>query len=346
MNFRKYILKRLILMIPTMFGITLLSFALLNFVPGGPIDQHIQKIRFGGNAHSRSGSLTNTGVSLEVMEALKKQYGFDKPLYSRYFIWLKKLTRLDFGNSFVYGRPAMQVIGERFDVSLQFGIISLFLSYLFAIVLGVAMAWKKNESLDSFLSTILIAISSVPSFMWAVLLLLFFASGSFLGLFPLGYLTSENYSTLSWSEKLFDRIHHFILPLVCYVMGAFTALSLLCRNILIDELSKDYIRTARAYGASKKDIYLKYSLRNALIPIVTGLGGMFALFLGGSLIVESTFQLDGLGKLGYEALLTRDYNLVMALILIFSLIVLFGNLASDILYRWVDPRIDFNAGST
>ncbi|MBL7664549.1 MAG: ABC transporter permease subunit [Bacteriovoracaceae bacterium] len=342
----EYILRRLMIMIPTLFGITIIVFVIINLAPGGPIEQKLQQIRFSGgmgDAAAMSGG-NNSGtavVSNEVLEALKKQYGFDKPLHVRYWIWLKNLSRFDFGESFTYEEPVVDVVISKFPVSLQFGIASLILSYLISIPLGVFKAIKKGSKFDVATTIGLFIMYSIPSFMLGILLVVFFAGGSFVDWFPIGGLYSDHYDDLNFFGKISDRIHHFVLPLTCYVLGSFTILTNLMKNSLLEEIKKDYIRTARAKGLGEKMVYLKHALRNALIPIVTGLGSFLSVFFAGSLLLEIIFQLDGIGMLGYNSVLSRDYNVLMGLIFIQSLLMLVGNLLSDLAYVMVDPRIDF-----
>lgn len=331
-------------MIPTLIGITLVTFAIINLAPGSPIEQKIQQMKFGGMGRESSVSNTSsksTGISEEVLEALKKQYGFDKPVHVRYFIWLKNIAKLDFGESFTYEEPVIDVIISKFPVSLQFGVISLLMSYIICVIFGVIKAVKHGSTFDYLTSFFLFVTYSIPSFMLAILLIVYFAGGSFYNWFPIGELYSDNYSSLTLMGKIIDRVHHFILPLICYMIGSFTVLTMLMKNSLLDEIKKDYIRTARAKGVSEKAVYLKHALRNALIPIVTGIGGFLSVFFAGSLLLESIFQLDGMGLLGYKSLLQRDYNVIMGLIFIQSLLLLLGNLLSDLAYVVVDPRINF-----
>ena len=331
-------------MIPTLFGITLIVFGIINMAPGSPIDQKIQQMRFGGMGGGGGGEGSGSSdsiVTTEVVEALKKQYGFDKPVHVRYLLWLKNLATLDFGESFTYEEPVIDVIFSKFPVSLQFGIASLILSYLICIPLGIMKAIKHGSKFDVTTSVILSAMYSIPGFMLAILLIVFFAGGSFFEWFPVGELYSDNYYEMGFWEALLDRIHHFILPLVCYMVGQFTVLTMLMKNSLLEEVKKDYVRTARAKGLSEKAVYLKHAARNALIPIVTGLGGFLAIFFAGSILLEKIFQLDGIGLLQFQSVLERDYNVIMGLIFIQSVLMLIGNLLSDIAYIFVDPRIDF-----
>jgi len=347
MNLFQYFFRRILMMIPTLLGITLLTFVVINLAPGGPIEQKLQQIRMGGADGGRSGvggvnASQEQGVSDEVLSALKKQYGFDKPLTTRYWIWLKNIARMDFGRSFTYEEPVIDVIIQRFPVSLQFGIVSFFLSYLVCIPLGLYMAIKEHQLFDTVASVSLIVAYSIPSFMLGILLLVFFAGGSFFDIFPIGYLRSDAYSELSFFDQIGDRIHHFILPLIAYMIGSFTTLTMLTKNSVLEEIRKDYIRTARAKGVEERLVYWKHALRNALIPVVTGIGGFLMIFFSGSLLIETIFQLDGIGLLGYTSVLARDYNVIMGLLFIQSVLMLVGNLIGDFAYILVDPRIDFS----
>lgn len=329
-------------MIPTLIGVTVITFAIINLAPGSPIEQKIQQMKFGGGGGGMNGGGSkSSAVSEEVIEALKKQYGFDKPVHIRYLIWLKNITRLDFGESFTYEEPALNVIISKIPVSLQFSIVSLILSYAVCILLGVLKAVKHGSTFDHISSFILGVLYSIPDFMLAILLIVYFAGGRFFHWFPIGELYSDNYYDLTFWGKILDRIHHFILPLICYMIGSFTVLTMLMKNSLLDEVKKDYIRTARAKGVEEKRVYLKHALRNALIPIVTGIGGFLMIFFTGSLLLESIFQLDGIGLLSYKSILQRDYNVIMGIIFLESVLLLIGNLLSDLAYVAVDPRIDF-----
>lgn len=334
-------------MIPTLLGITVIVFGIINLAPGSPVEQKLQQIRFGGGTGDSGGSgNTSTGgdsvVSQEVLDALMKQYGFDKPMHIRYLVWLKNLSRLDFGDSFTYEEPVWDVIVSKFPVSLQFGIISLLLSYIICIPLGVIKAIKHGTAFDLLSSFVLFAMYSIPGFMLAILLIVYFAGGSFLEWFPIGELHSDDYYDYGLWAKFLDRLHHFILPLICYMISSFTVLTMLMKNSLLEEVKKDYIRTARAKGLPEKVVYLKHALRNALIPIVTGLGSFLAIFFAGSLLLETIFNLDGIGLLSYRSILERDYNVIMGLVFFQSFLMLIGNLISDIAYVIVDPRIDFS----
>lgn len=337
-----YLLRRFLLMIPTLFGITIIVFFIVNLAPGSPIEQELQALKFASSAESAGDSSAGSAtVSQEVLDALKKQYGFDKPVHVRYWIWLKNLVTLNFGESFTYEEEVTSVITSKFPVSLQFGIISLILSYLISIPLGVLKAIKHGSTFDFVSSFILFVAYAIPGFMLAIFLIVFFAGGSFYDIFPIGGLYSDFYDEMGFTERIIDRIWHFVLPTICYTISSYTTLTFLMKNSLIEEIKKDYVRTARAKGLGEKSVYLKHALRNALIPIVTGIGGFLGIFFAGSLLIEKIFQLDGIGLLGFNSILSRDYNVIMGLVFIQALLMLIGNIISDIAYVLVDPRIDF-----
>lgn len=343
----KYLLKRLFLIVPTFIGITLVCFLITITAPGGPIEQKIAQLRFsgaiesgGGSGGTSSSSGDNYGVSSEVIEALKKQYGFDKPIHIQYLIWLKNAVTFDFGDSFIYEEPVVGLIAERIPISLQFGIISLILTYLVCITLGVAMAVRKNSRFDVIASLTLIILYSIPAVMLGVFLKFFFAGQ--LDWFPIGELYSDMYFEKGFWGRILDRTHHFVLPMLCYMIGAFTILTQFMKNNLLEEINKDYVRTARSKGLSERVVTYKHALRNALVPIATGVGSVFGVFLAGSLIIEKIFNIQGIGLLAFNSTIARDYNVIMALIFIQSLILIFGRLISDLTYVFIDPRIDFS----
>ncbi len=341
----EYLLRRLAISIPTLLGITLLVFVIINLAPGSPIEQKLQEMRFGGvgaRAESTSGTRGgNTGVSDEVVEAMKKQYGFDKPLLTRYGIWISNLLRFDFGESFKYQDSALKVIVSKFPVSLTFGISSFFISYFVCIILGVFLALRENSFADRAVGFILFVAYSIPPFMLAILLIVFFAGGSFWSWFPTGGLVSDYYDELGFFAKLQDRLSHMVLPLICFLIGSFTSLTVLVKNSVLDEVKKDYVRTARAKGVEERRILFVHVLRNALIPLVAGIASFLEIFFVGSLFLETIFQLDGIGLLGYQSVLVRDYNVLMALIFLQSFAMLISNMLTDFLYVVVDPRIDY-----
>lgn len=343
-----YLIRRLLFMIPTFLGITVLSFTIINMAPGGPIEQKLQQARFGGagGESSASGSANGLGASQssvndEVIEELKRQYGFDKPIHVRYLIWLKNLAHLDFGKSFVYEEPVVDVIKSKLPVSLQFGIGSLILTYLICIPLGILKAVKAGSAFDHMSGFVLYVFYAIPSLILGILLITYFGGGSHYDWFPIGGLQSDNYESLSTLGRFLDRAHHFVMPMICYLVGSFASLTMLQRNSMLEVIRMDFVRTARAKGLNESKVLYKHALRNALIPIATGLGSWFGVFLAGSLIIETLFNLDGVGLLSYQSTLQRDYNVLMALIFLSSMMLLIGRLFSDIIYVVIDPRIDF-----
>jgi microcin C transport system permease protein len=333
------------MMIPTLFGITILSFVIINLTPGSPVEQKLQQLRMGGGAHGTGGmgsGRSESGVSKEVIDALNKQYGFDKPLLVRYGIWIKNLVRLDFGDSFKYEEPVTQLVVSKFPVSLMFGIVSFILTYLVCIPLGVYKAIHNGSKFDQASTVVLFAAYSIPSIILGILLLVFFAGANYFNWFPIGGVYSDNYDDLSTMMKIWDRIHHAILPLICYMIGGFTYLTFMMKSSLLDVIKLDYVRTARAKGLSDKVVYMKHALRNALIPIITGMSGLLTVFFTGSILIETIFNLDGMGLLSFTSVSARDYNVLMGLIFFESFLFLIGRLVTDLLYVVVDPRIDFS----
>ena len=345
----RYFLRRLFLMIPTLIGITVVCFIIINLAPGGPIQQKLAMMRFGGAmGPGTAGTGGGTGyergdqaVTEEIIEALKKQYGFDKPLLVRYGIWMKNIATLDFGESFIYEEPVIDVILERIPISLQFGLTSLMLTYLVCIALGVIKALRDGSPFDVSSTVVLFIMYSVPSLMLGILLIVFVA-GAENSWFPTGGIISDSYEELSFWGKVEDRMRHFLLPLSCYMIGSFTFLTMLMKNSMLDVIKLDYVVTAQAKGLADKVVYMKHALRNALIPVVTGMSGILSIFFAGSVIIERIFQIDGMGLLGYNAALSRDYNVLMGLIFISSILFLVGRLLVDFFYILVDPRIDFS----
>ncbi|MBU6376542.1 MAG: ABC transporter permease subunit, partial [Bdellovibrionales bacterium] len=329
-----YLIRRLIAVLPTLFGITLIAFVIINLAPGSPIEQKLQAIRFGAlqaESHGGGSGATSRGsqeVNQEVIEALKKQYGFDQPIHTRYFRWLKNLATLDFGRSFTHEEPVIDVILRKMPVSIQFGIVSFILSYLVCIPLGILKAVKNGESFDTGSSVLLFMGYSTPSFMLAILLIVLFGGGSFLDWFPINGLVSDGYENLNFFDKIADRVSHFILPLICYMIGSFTTLTVLMKNSMLEEVKRDYVRTARSKGLPEKQVLFKHALRNALIPLATGLGHFLSVFFAGALLIETIFGLDGMGWLGYSSILSRDYNVIMGLLVIESFLYLIGNIIS------------------
>jgi microcin C transport system permease protein len=334
----QYLARRLLLTIPTLLGITFIVFLIVQSAPGGPIEQAMQAISDQPGSAQVSGNMT---MSEDVMESIRKQYGFDKPIHVRYGNWLKDLVTLNLGESYVYEEPVIKVITSKFPVSLQFGLTSLFLTYLVCIPLGIAKALKDKSRFDYLTSIIIFLGHSTPGFVLGILLVVFFGGGSFFNLFPIGGLHSDGYESLTTFQQFVDRAHHAVLPLVCYMIGHFASLTMLMKNSLIGELRKDYVKTAVAKGVPKMLVVYKHALRNALVPICTGIGGIFSIIFAGSLLIETVFNLDGFGLLTYTSVLKRDYPVIMASVTLHSLLIMLGNIFSDMVISIVDPRIDF-----
>ncbi len=338
-----YFLRRFLLIIPTFIGITLVVFTILQIVPGGPLEMEIMKLKMGGATEGASSTSTSTGINIpeSAMEEIKKYYGFDKPIHERYILWINNLAHLNLGKSYVYAEPVWDVITSRFPVSIYFGLISFVLTYLVCIPLGVFKAVKNGSKFDIMSSVLVFIGYSIPGFAFGAFLLVLFGGGSFLDWFPLGGFRSIDWPEMSLGDKILDQLHHTILPVLSYMIGSFATLTILTKNSVIENLSQDYIRTAFAKGISEKKVIFKHALRNSLIPIATGIGHFLSLILAGSFLIESVFNIDGMGLLGFKSVVNRDYPVVMGILVISTLLLLIGNIISDIIYAIVDPRIRF-----
>ena len=281
-------------------------------------------------------------ISQEEMENLKKAFDFDKPAYVRYFLWLKKACLGDFGTSYVYQQPVLKVIAAKFPLSLFFGITSFIIAYLVSIPLGVQKAIKHGSVSDMISSTLVFGGYVIPDYTLGILLIIFFAGGSYFNWFPIGNIVSDNFENLTSMGKALDYLHHMVLPLICYVVGEFALLVMLMKNSMLDELGKDYMRTALAKGLSFKRAVWRQAFRNGLIPIATGIGSVFALLFTSALLIERVFDLDGMGLLTYNSMISRDYAVVMGIITLSSFFIMLGRLFSDIIYVVIDPRIRFD----
>lgn len=342
---REYFIRRLLMMVPTFLGITLVTFVIINLAPGGPIEQMLRDIRFGAavSGGTSIGTVQNQGVTEKTIEELRRQFGFDKPLLVRYGVWLSNLARLDFGESFVYDEPAIDVIASKFPVSLQFGVVSFVLTYLICVPLGIAKAVRDGTAFDTATSVLVFAGYAISPIMLGILLIVLLGGGSYLDWFPISGAVSDLYDDMGLWDRLWDRVHHAVLPLLCYLIGNFATLTLLMKNAVLEEIGKGYVVTARAKGLGRRAVLYRHVLRNALIPIATGLGGFLGVFFVGNLFIEQIFSLDGMGLLFYNSLLARDYPVLLGILSLVSLTLMAGNLVSDFLYVVVDPRIDFGA---
>ena len=362
-----YIVRRLLFMIPTIFGIMLVSFVVVQFAPGGPIERVIAQLsgtdtgatsRISG---SSSGDFANRGampggaqgdinskyrgaqgLDPAFLKSLEKQYGFDKPAYQRFVIMLWDYLRFDFGKSYFRDVSVIELIKEKLPVSISLGIWMTLLSYLISIPLGIRKAVQDGTNFDVWTSSIIIVGYAIPGFLFAILLIILFAGGSFWQIFPLRGLTSDGWSQFPWWEKILDYFWHITLPIISMGLAAFATMTLLTKNSFLEELRKQYVLTARAKGCSERQVLYGHIFRNAMLLVIAGFPSAFvSAFFAGSLLIETIFSLDGLGLLSFESVLNRDYPVVFANIYIFALVGLVVTLISDLTYTWIDPRIDF-----
>ena len=333
---KAYVLRRLLLIAPTLFGISLLCFLLTQFVPGGPVEQMIVRIQ---HSQSDKGRDASKAITPEEVENIKHYYGFDQPVHIRYLRWMGKVLRLDFGQSYTYAEPAWDVIKSKFPISLFFGLTSFILSYSICIPLGLLKAMKHRTGFDTASTTAIFAGYVIPGFALGVLLLTFFAGGRYFDWFPLSGIVSDDFESYSFFGKVGDFLWHMVLPLICYMASEFAFLTLLMKNALLEEMSKDYMRTALLQGMTFRQAMWKHALRNALIPLATRAGEIFTIMFAGALLIEKVFDIDGMGLLAYNSIENRDYNVVLGIIMISSFLAMLGRLFSDLLYVWVDPRI-------
>jgi microcin C transport system permease protein len=335
---RNYVIRRLLLMTPTLLGITIICFVLIQAVPGGPVEQMIARVRAANQAR---GADASKHLSQEEVENIKKYFGFDKPAHLRYFEWIGNVAHGNLGTSYTYEEPVGNVIASKFPISLFFGITSFLLSYLICIPLGVWKAVKNRSTFDTASSVVIFAGYVIPGYALGILLIILFGGGSFVNWFPISGVVSDNFEELAVGGKLLDFLHHMVLPMICYMAGEFAFLTMLMKNSLLEEIKKEYMRTALVKGASFNQAVWKHAFRNSLIPLATRMSELFTLMFAGALLIEKVFDIDGMGLLVYNSIVSRDYNVVMGIILLTSVLTLFGRLFSDILYALVDPRISF-----
>jgi microcin C transport system permease protein len=336
-----YILKRILLMIPTLLGVLTVTFIVIQFVPGGPVEQIMAEQRAGGDGGAYKARADN---SAKQIEALKKLYGFDKPAHVRYFEMLKNFASFELGRSFMQNKEVWALIEEKLPVSMSLGLWSFVLSYLISVPLGIAKAVREGSRFDTVTTLLVLVGFAIPGFVLGVFLIVLFAGGSFFDVFPLRGLTSDNWAQLAWPARITDYLWHLTLPLVCLVIGSFAVMTMLTKNTFIEEMRKQYVLVARAKGLSQGRVLWKHMLRNAMIPIVTGFPAAFVgAFFAGALLIESLFSLDGLGLLSYDSIVRRDYPVVLGSLYVFTLIGLVVKLVSDLLYLVVDPRVQFQA---
>jgi len=361
-----YILRRILFMIPTLLGIMFVSFVVVQFAPGGPVERVIAQISgsdtsatsrisgsqggdFGARAQGQGAGGGGSskyrgaqGLDPEFIKSLEKQFGFDKPAWQRFGLMIWHFSTFDFGKSYFRDVSVIQLIKEKLPVSMSLGIWMTLLTYLISIPLGIRKAVSDGSSFDTWTSSIIIIGYAIPGFLFAILLIILFAGGSFWDIFPLRGLTSDNWAALPWYAKILDYFWHLVLPITSMALAAFATMTLLTKNSFIDEIRKQYVLTARAKGCTSGQVLYGHIFRNAMLIVIAGFPGAFVhAFFTGALLIETIFSLDGLGLLGFESVLNRDYPVVFATLYIFSLVGIAVNLLADLTYTWVDPRIDF-----
>jgi len=337
-----YFVRRILLIIPTFLGITLLAFVITRMVPGGPLERMMSEAQLASVEHSIGSDydqIAGNTLSEDQMNQLKAYYGFDKPIVQSYFIWLRKVLQLDLGNSTRYNEPVWQTIKERLPISIFYGLVTLILTYGVCIPLGVLKAIKHGTPLDGVTSIMVFVGYAIPGYVIAIALLTIF--GFYLDWFPLGDFISDDFDDLSFWGKVWDVIYHAVLPLASYMIGSFALLTFMMKNALMDNLAADFVRTAIAKGCSFKRAVLNHAFRNSFIPIATHIGENISFILTGAFLIENIFNIDGFGLLAFESLVERDYPVTMGILVIASLLYLFGNILSDVCVGWVDPRIRF-----
>ncbi|WP_138516281.1 microcin C ABC transporter permease YejB [Rhodoferax bucti] len=338
-----YVFKRLLLMLPTLFGVLLLTFVVVQFVPGGPVEQYLAEAKAGAGVGAEGGMSYRgaQGVDPKRLEQAKALYGFDKPAPERFWQMLTQFARFDLGTSFFQNRKVSELIWEKLPVSMSLGLWTFFLSYGIAVPLGIAKAVRAGSRFDMVTSVLVLVGFAIPGFVLGVALLVVF--GGQLQWFPLRGLVSANWESLSWGAKVTDYLWHIAMPVTAMVMSSFATIAMLTKNAFLEEIRKQYVLTARAKGLPERKVLWKHVMRNALIPIVTGFPAAFiGAFFTGSLLIETQFSLDGLGLLSYESVIRRDYPVVMGTLYLFTLIGLVTKLVSDLCYAWVDPRVTFD----
>jgi microcin C transport system permease protein len=356
-----YILRRLLLIVPTLIGIMVINFTLTQFVPGGPIEQVLAKLEGGGDVMERLGGSGDAGADQDIgsgggddkyigarglppefIAQLEKEFGFDKPPLQRFLEMMWNYARFDFGQSYFRSVSVVDLVIEKLPVSITLGLWSTLIAYLVSIPLGIRKAVKSGSSFDVWTSGIIIVGYSIPGFLFAILLLVVFAGGSYFQWFPLRGLTSDNWEELSLWGKVTDYLWHIALPVTASLISSFATLTLLTKNSFLEEIRKQYVMTARAKGLTESGVLYGHIFRNAMLIVIAGFPAAFvSVFFGSSLIIETIFSLDGLGRLGFEAAVSRDYPVIFGTLYFFGLIGLLMGIVSDLMYVWVDPRIDF-----
>jgi microcin C transport system permease protein len=342
-----YVLRRLLLMIPTLLGVLLITFVIIQFVPGGPVEQMVaqfQGFEAGGEGPgaAQAGYRGRQGVDAVRVEEIKKLYGFDKPPHERFIQMLGQFARFDLGRSFYHNKDVAQLMLEKLPVSISLGMWTFVLIYLISVPLGIMKAVRAGTRFDTATTFVVLLGYSIPSFVLGVVLLVYFAGGTYVQWFPLRGITSTNWADLSLWGKVTDYLWHITLPITAMVVGGFAVTTILTKNSVLEEVRKQYVLTARAKGVDERAVLWKHVFRNALIPIMTGFPAAFVgAFFGGSLLIETLFSLDGLGLLSYESVIRRDYPVVFGSLFVFTLIGLLTHLVRDLTYVWADPRVKY-----
>ena len=365
-----YIVRRLLLIIPTLFGIMVINFAVIQTAPGGPVEQLIQQLTQGGagadvtarvsgtgsgdvargpEARTSAGDGTSQyrgarGLDPEFVKEIERMYGFDKPIYERFFQMIGQYLRFDFGTSYFRNQTVVDLVLEKMPVSISIGLWTTLLTYLISIPLGIRKAVRDGARFDIWTSGVIIIGNAIPGFLFAILLIVLFAGGSFLDWFPLRGLVSDNWEQLSWPARILDYFWHLTLPLLALIIGAFAGMTMLTKNSFLEEINKQYVMTARAKGLTERRVLYGHVFRNAMLIVIAGFPGAFVgVLFTGALMIEIIFSLDGLGLLGFEAALKRDYPVMFASLYFFGLLGLVMQLISDMMYVAIDPRIDFES---
>ena len=362
-----YIIRRLLLVIPTLIGIMTVNFVIIQIAPGGPVEQMIAKLQ--GEAVSATERLSGggedvkgqkkavsektskyrgaQGLAPELVEEIEQMYGFDKPVHVRFFNMMLDYATFDFGDSFFRDQKVVDLVLEKMPVSISLGIWSTLAIYLVSIPLGIRKALKHGSRFDVWSSTVVILGNAIPTFLFAILLIILFAGGSYFNWFPLRGLVSDNISTLPWWQQILDYFWHLVLPITAILIGSFASLTMLTKNSFLDEINRQYVITARAKGIAERRVLYGHVFRNAMLIIIAGFPAAFiGMFFTGSLLIEIIFSLDGLGLLGFESTIQRDYPVMFGTLFIFTLLGLIVGIISDIMYTVIDPRIDFETRET
>lgn len=346
-----YIIKRLLLMVPTLFGVMLLTFLVTQFVPGGPVEQLINQLQGQKAGTEAAGSSVklyrgDRGLDDEKLQELKALYGFDKPAYQRFYEMMRGYITFDLGDSYYHQKSVMELIVSKLPVSISLGIWTFFLTYLICIPLGITKAVRDGSTFDVASSSIILFGYAIPGFVLGIFLLVLLGGGTFWDVFPLRGLFSDNWDELSWFGKITDYLWHITLPVISLSVGSFAVMTILTKNSFLEEIRKQYVTTARAKGLTENKVLYKHVFRNAMIPLITGFPSAFVgAFFAGSILIETIFSLDGLGLLSYESIVKRDYPVVMGSLYLFTIIGLLSKLITDICYVVIDPRIQFESVS-